>query len=137
MLVAGAAVAVTAPSVAQAATLPAGFKESVAFSGLTNPTVVRFSPDGRIFVAEKSGLIKVFDSLLTRRPPSSPTSNVTSTTSGTADCSGWRSIPTSRPARTSTSSTPTTMSSVDRTRTPMGHPRGLLRPVPDTARYRP
>ena len=35
MLVAGAAVAVTAPSVAQAATLPAGFKESVAFSGLT------------------------------------------------------------------------------------------------------
>ena len=33
------------------------------FSGLTNPTTVRFASDGRVFVAEKSGLIKVFDSL--------------------------------------------------------------------------
>ena len=40
-----------------------GFQETVAFSGLTRPTSVRFSPDGRVFVAEKSGLIKVFDSL--------------------------------------------------------------------------
>ena len=40
-----------------------GFQETVAFSGLTRPTAVRFSPDGRVFVAEKSGLIKVFDSL--------------------------------------------------------------------------
>ncbi|HXG76564.1 MAG TPA: PQQ-dependent sugar dehydrogenase, partial [Gaiellaceae bacterium] len=41
----------------------AGFEESVVLSGLSNPTVVRFARDGRIFVAEKSGLIKVFDSL--------------------------------------------------------------------------
>jgi glucose/arabinose dehydrogenase len=46
-----------------AAELPAGFTESVAFSGLTNPTAVRFAPDGRVFVAEKGGRIKVFDSL--------------------------------------------------------------------------
>ena len=46
-----------------AATLPAGFSESVVFSGLTQPTAVRFSPDGRVFVAEKSGLIKVFANL--------------------------------------------------------------------------
>ena len=38
------------------------------FSGLVNPTVVRFSIDGRIFVAEKSGLIKVFDSLTDTTP---------------------------------------------------------------------
>ncbi len=44
----------------EGATLPAGFSESVVFSGLTAPTSVRFSPDGRVFVAEKSGLIKVF-----------------------------------------------------------------------------
>ncbi|MDF0674989.1 MAG: PQQ-dependent sugar dehydrogenase [Nitrospira sp.] len=44
-------------------TLPTGFSESVVFSGLTQPTAVRFSPDGRVFVAEKSGLIKVFTSL--------------------------------------------------------------------------
>src|ERR687889_999259 len=57
-----ALVAGVAPA-ASAATLPAGFQESVVFSGLTNPSVVRFSPDGRVFVAEKRGVIKVFDSL--------------------------------------------------------------------------
>jgi glucose/arabinose dehydrogenase len=54
--------AVGAPS-ASAGTLPAGFQETTAFSGLTQPTVVRFAPDGRVYVAEKSGLIKVFDGL--------------------------------------------------------------------------
>jgi hypothetical protein len=39
----------TAPA-AGAAPLP-GFQESVVFSGLTNPTVVRFASDGRVFVA--------------------------------------------------------------------------------------
>jgi PKD repeat protein len=48
---------------AGAGTLPDGFQEATAFSGLTNPTVVRFAPDGRVFVAEKSGMIKVFDGL--------------------------------------------------------------------------
>ena len=48
---------------ARAGTVPAGFTDSVAISGLTEPTAVRFAPDGRVFVAEKSGLIKVFDSL--------------------------------------------------------------------------
>jgi glucose/arabinose dehydrogenase/PKD repeat protein len=57
----------TAPA-AGAATLPAGFSESVVFSGLTNPTVVRFAPDGRVFVAEKRGVIKVFDSLTDSSP---------------------------------------------------------------------
>jgi glucose/arabinose dehydrogenase len=44
-------------------TLPTGFQDSVVFNGLTLPMAIRFAPDGRIFVAEKSGLIKVFDSL--------------------------------------------------------------------------
>src|SRR5688572_22686305 len=44
-----------------AAAPPPGFQETVALSGLTQPTAVRFAPDGRIFVAEKSGRIKVFD----------------------------------------------------------------------------
>src|SRR6186997_640711 len=46
---------------ARAGTVPAGFADSVAISGLTDPTAVRFARDGRVFVAEKSGLIKVFD----------------------------------------------------------------------------
>lgn len=48
---------------ARAATLPANFQEHVVFSGLTNPSAVRFAGDGRVFVAEKSGLIKVFSNL--------------------------------------------------------------------------
>jgi uncharacterized repeat protein (TIGR01451 family) len=68
--VAGAAAAlllVTA-SKPDAATLPSGFQESVVFSGLANPTAVRFSPDGRIFIAEKRGVIKVFDNLTDTTP---------------------------------------------------------------------
>jgi glucose/arabinose dehydrogenase len=46
----------------------AGFQESVVWSGLTNPTALRFAADGRVFVAEKSGVIKVFDSLSDTTP---------------------------------------------------------------------
>jgi glucose/arabinose dehydrogenase len=48
--------------------LPSGFSEQVVFSGLTEPTVVQFASDGRVFVAEKSGLIKVFDNLSDTTP---------------------------------------------------------------------
>jgi glucose/arabinose dehydrogenase/PKD repeat protein len=62
------AMVLSKPQPAQAATLPAGFQESIVFSGLVNPTVVRFAPDGRVFVAEKRGVIKVFDSLTDSSP---------------------------------------------------------------------
>jgi len=58
----------SASPVHAASTLPTGFSESVVFSGLTEPTSVRFSPDGRVFVAEKSGLIKVFANLSATTP---------------------------------------------------------------------
>ena len=48
---------------ARAAVVPSGFSEQVVFSGLANPTNVAFAANGQVFVAEKSGLIKVFDSL--------------------------------------------------------------------------
>ncbi len=53
---------------AEATTLPPGFSESTIFGGLELPTSVRFSPDGRVFVAEKSGLIKAFASLTASQP---------------------------------------------------------------------
>jgi glucose/arabinose dehydrogenase/PKD repeat protein len=53
---------------AGALTLQPGFTESVVFSGLTEPTDVAFAPDGRVFVSEKSGLIKVFPNLSTPTP---------------------------------------------------------------------
>lgn len=40
-----------------------GFQEETAFGGLVQPTNLEFSPDGRVFVAEKSGIVKVFDGL--------------------------------------------------------------------------
>ena len=49
-------------------TLPSGFQDSAVITGLTFPMAIRFAPDGRIFVAEKSGLIKVFDSLQDATP---------------------------------------------------------------------
>jgi glucose/arabinose dehydrogenase len=58
----------TTPTPAAAVSLPTGFQEQIVFSGLTEPTALRFAPDGRVFVAEKSGVIKVFDSLTDTTP---------------------------------------------------------------------
>ena len=53
---------------AAAVSVPTGFQEEIVFSGLSEPTAMRFSPDGRVFVAEKGGMIKVFDSLSDTTP---------------------------------------------------------------------
>ena len=67
-LIATTTLSLASPATAPAATYPPGFSEQTVFSGLTNPTAIRFSSDGRVFVAEKSGLIKVFDSLADVQP---------------------------------------------------------------------
>ena len=48
---------------AAAAVVPTGFTDRTEISGLDMPTAVAFAPDGRVFVAEKAGVVKVFDSL--------------------------------------------------------------------------
>lgn len=48
---------------ASAANLPPDFQYSLITDTTTNPTVVRFAPDGKMFVAEKSGIIKIFNSI--------------------------------------------------------------------------
>ena len=45
------------------AVLPPGFHDSVVLSGLQSPTAVAFASDGRVFVAEKAGIVKVFEGL--------------------------------------------------------------------------
>ena len=50
------------------ANLPQGFVKTEVFSELTEPTVVRFAPNGRVYVAEKSGLIKTYDSIADKTP---------------------------------------------------------------------
>jgi len=42
--------------------------ESTVISGLNAPTNVEFSPDGRVFVAEKRGVIKVFPTITSTTP---------------------------------------------------------------------
>ncbi|WP_018353576.1 PQQ-dependent sugar dehydrogenase [Longispora albida] len=67
VLAAALLVPVTSGS-SQAATLPTGFAEQIVFSGLNQPTNMEFAPDGRIFVAQKNGVVKVFDSLTDQAP---------------------------------------------------------------------
>ena len=49
--------AVGAP--AAAATLPTGFTESQVAGGLASPTAMQFAPDGRLFVCEQGGRLRV------------------------------------------------------------------------------
>jgi glucose/arabinose dehydrogenase len=42
-----------------AANLPQGFTDSPVVSGLTNPTDMEFAPDGRLFVAEQAGKVRI------------------------------------------------------------------------------
>jgi glucose/arabinose dehydrogenase len=48
----------TAP-IANSATVPTGFTDSVVAAGLTNPTAMALAPDGRIFVCEQGGTLRV------------------------------------------------------------------------------
>lgn len=42
-----------------AATFPAGFSETQVASGLSNPTSMAFAPDGRVFVTQQGGAVRV------------------------------------------------------------------------------
>ena len=57
-----------AASPALGATLPSGFQDEPVLTGLEEPTNVRFSSDGRIFVTEKAGKVLVFDGLNDKSP---------------------------------------------------------------------
>jgi glucose/arabinose dehydrogenase len=52
-----------AASPAAAAVVPNGFQDAAVLSGLDSPTAVRFSSDGRVFVAQMGGVVKVFSSV--------------------------------------------------------------------------
>ena len=83
LAVAATLVALLSPSKVDAvSTLPAGFQDSAVIGGMTYPTTVQFANDGRVFVAEKSGLIKEFDNLsdTTRTSPPNPTSTYSTPT---------------------------------------------------------
>ena len=60
--------ALVAPGLAGAVTLPAGFEQTTVISGLERPMDVEVTPAGRVFVAEKSGIVKTFSSLSDTTP---------------------------------------------------------------------
>lgn len=47
------------PQAAHAATLPEGFVQSVYAVGMNNPTAMAFAPDGRLFVLEQAGVVRI------------------------------------------------------------------------------
>jgi len=53
------ALACLMPFPAHAATVPAGFSDSVVASGLSSPTSMEIAPDGRIFVCQQGGALRV------------------------------------------------------------------------------
>ena len=61
-LLAAACLGLAAPAAAGAVTYPPGFSETTVHSGLRAPTDIAFAPNGRVFVAEKSGIVKTYDS---------------------------------------------------------------------------
>lgn len=61
-ILAGLVVGFPGQEPAGAATLPNGFTSTPVFTGLNMPTAMAFSPDGKVYVAEKRGVIKVFPS---------------------------------------------------------------------------
>ena len=44
-----------------ATTLPVGFTETIVATGLSAPTTLAFAPDGRVFVAQQGGQLRVID----------------------------------------------------------------------------
>jgi glucose/arabinose dehydrogenase/fibronectin type 3 domain-containing protein len=60
--------ALVTPGVAGAVTLPAGFEQTTVVSGLERPMDVEVTPAGRVFVAEKSGIVKTYSSLSDTTP---------------------------------------------------------------------
>lgn len=58
-LLAAVLLASLAPAPLRAATLPSGFVESLVSGGLSAPTAMAFAPDGRLFVCQQSGQLRV------------------------------------------------------------------------------
>ena len=61
VLAAGLVLAAPSPDRAAAA-LPPGFTSTTVMSGLTLPTGMAFSPDGKVYVAQKNGIVRVYPS---------------------------------------------------------------------------
>ena len=87
------------------ANVPAGFADGLVAGGLERPVAMDFAPDGRIFVTEQPGRVRVI-----KNGQVQPTPFVTLPVSSVGERGRWasRSTPTSPPTASSTSTTPPT-----------------------------
>ena len=60
LIASSAGQAISSPEARAATALPAGFVIEPVVSGLDLPTAISFTDDGRMFIAQKNGLIRVF-----------------------------------------------------------------------------
>jgi glucose/arabinose dehydrogenase len=60
VLAVGALLATAWAPTAQGSQLPSGFRDQIVFSGLEEPTAIRFALGGPVYVAEKSGVILAY-----------------------------------------------------------------------------
>ncbi|HNC42716.1 MAG TPA: PQQ-dependent sugar dehydrogenase, partial [Acidobacteriota bacterium] len=59
----------SAPLPAQEVNLPANFSQALVVSGISNPTTMDFAPDGRLFVCQQNGNLRVIkDDILLATP---------------------------------------------------------------------
>ena len=70
-----------------AISLPANFTETLVASGISNPTAFAFTPDGRLFVLQQNGQVRIITN-----PGTSPTLLAASALSLTVDPSGERGL---------------------------------------------
>ncbi len=68
VLLLGGLLAGFAPFPLDAITLPDGFTQTVAASGLASPTAMALAPDGRIFITEQGGSVRVWNGALLAAP---------------------------------------------------------------------
>lgn len=59
VVAAGIGLSTSTHRASSAASVPAGFSDAPVVSGLVNPTAMTFAPDGRLFVAEQDGDLRV------------------------------------------------------------------------------
>jgi glucose/arabinose dehydrogenase len=61
LLLVGPVLALSGITTVSAATVPPGFTDSLVAAGLNNPTAMALAPDGRIFVCEQGGALRVIE----------------------------------------------------------------------------
>ena len=124
------------PSGASASTLPAGFEETTVLPGVGKPQDIAIAPNGRVFVAEKTGFIRTYDSVDDTTPTLFADLRVQVHNYGSR---GLLSIVVgpraSRPSRTCTSTTRWTLRSAAPRRCTAAAPSTRARSTPDGPTY--